>query len=326
MPHPPASRSSKSPDAAGAQTRLPQVARAQHPPTLCMTEQRARILEAVAHYGVLSRDQIRRLAGYASTNTVNHALRALFHNGYVERRFAPPVVAQPDGDHQALYLLDRKGAEFLAARQGLSDWREVGWNRKENDISWWHLHHRRDTNELIIRLSLGARNAGCRMEWLPERELRRPERRAKVTLPLPGSRSGAAQKQVAVVADAFVVLTPRKGSSLAFFVECDRATVDIATRWQTKLLAYAAFVQSEEYARCFPLPPHAVGVLIVTTGGGQRLASLKAAAERVSRSEFFLFSTMAEIQAANPVNDPVWRICHRPDRHPLLKQHPARRA
>ena len=302
-----------------ARQRLSPQVRAKRPPVLCMTEQRARIVEAVRQYGVLSRDQIKRLAGYASTNTVNHALRALFHNGLLERRYVPTVVAMPDGDHQSLYLLDRKGAEYLAARQGLSDWRELGWKRKDNDISWWHLHHRRDTNEIVIQLSLGAKAASCRMEWLPERELRRPERRTKVTIQLTNSRHSTAQKKVAVVADAFVMLTPRKGKRTAFFVECDRATVGVATHWQTKVLAYDAFLQSDAYTRSFPLPPHTVGVLTVTTGGPKRLANLKAVAEQVSHSQHFLFSMLKEIVSADPVSDPVWQICHRRGQHPLIR-------
>lgn len=280
-----------------------------------MTEQRARIIEAVAEYGVLSRDQIRAVAGYASANTVNHALRALYHNGLLERRYAPPVLAQADGDHQALYLLDRRGAEFLAARRGLADWREVGWRRKHNQIRWWHLNHRRDTNQILIRLAAGARNTGCRLQWLSERELRRPERKAEVEV---RGRGGSQPQRVAVVADAFVVLTPRRGKPLAFFVECDRGTVDLTSRWHAKVRAYDAFVQSDEYRRCYPLPPHTVGVLTVTTHGSRRAANLKAETERACQSQYFLFSTLDAISAHDPLRAAIWHICHRGGRHAIL--------
>ncbi len=83
--------------------------------------------------------------------------------------------------------------------------------------------------------------------------------------------------------------------------------------------AYDAFLQSDAYTRSFPLPPHTVGVLTVTTGGPKRLANLKAVAEQVSHSQHFLFSMLKEIVSADPVSDPVWQICHRRGQHPLIR-------
>ena len=284
-----------------------------------MTEQRVRILEAVRQYGVLSRDQIQRLTGYASVNTVNHALRALYHNGLLERRYVPTVVAAPDGDHQALYLLDRKGAEFLASLHGLADWRELGWKRRDNAISWWQLYHRRDTNEIVIRLSAGGKAAGCQMEWLPERALRRPERQSRVTIQIADDRTGTTQKTMTVVADAFVLFTTSSRKRTAFFIECDRGTSSVSKSWRTKVLAYDVLLQSEAYARAFPLPPHTVGILTVTTGGGKRLANLKRVTEQVSQSQHYLFSTMQEIVHSDPVREPVWQSTHGRRRHPLIQ-------
>jgi hypothetical protein len=288
------------------------MARTQNPPPLEMTEQRMKLLEALLRFPVLTRDQLQRVGGYASRNTVNYALGLLYHAGYIDRRFAPPVVTGAGQDHQALYLLDRKGAAVLAARRGLSDWRELGWNPKDNDIRWWHLHHLVACNTLLIAFEKAARAGNYPLTWLAERELRRPERQARVEIQMPDGQ----RKRTAAVADAFLMLTPATGLPVAFFLECDRGTVDVGHRWQVKTLAYDAFLHSSAYPRCFPLGPHTVAVLTVTTSHDRAL-HLKVASEKVSRSGFFLFTTFADAKADGLLTQPIWQITHQPDRFAL---------
>ncbi len=308
----PRSPSSRSPDRSRRRSRWE---RAADPPPMRMTEQRVHLLEAVWQHRVLSRDQLQRVGGYASRNTVNYALGLLYHHGYLARRFVPPVVAAPGQDHQALYLLDRKGAAVLAARRGLSGWRELGWKPADNDISWWHLPHLVACNDLLVAFAGAAQQAGCQFAWLSEQELRRRARQGKVEIQLPDGR----RKRMAAVADAFLEITPARGQKLAFFLECDRGTVDVGQRWQAKILAYEAFLHSPLYAHCFPLGPHTVGVLTVTTSPA-RLRHLKAASESVSGAGFFLFTTFADATADQLLSEPIWHIVHRPHRYPLLAQ------
>jgi hypothetical protein len=304
------SASSKSPDRLKRRSRM---VRQKNPPPVQMTAERLLLLEALLRFPVLNRDQLQRLGGYASRNTVNYALGLLFHAGYIDRRFAPPIVAGAGQDYQALYLLDRKGCAVLAARRGLSDWRELGWNPKGNTISWWHLHHLVASNALIIAFEEAARAAACQLTWLAERELRQPERLARVEIQLPDGR----RRRTTAVADAFLLLTPAVGKPLACFLECDRGTVDVSQRWPTKILAYEAFLQSPAYPKCFPLGPHTVAVLTVTTSD-QRALHLKVASEKVSQAGFFLFTTFTDATNKCPLTDPIWHIVHHPDRYALL--------
>ncbi len=304
------SRSSKSPDQRGRRSRT---VRTKHPLPLQMTEQRLQLLEALLRFRILSRDQLQRLGGYASRNTINYALGLLYHAGYIDRRYAPPVVTAPGCDHQALYLLDRKGAAVLAARRGFTDWREVDWNPKDNAISWWHLHHLVACNDVLMAFESAAQTTGCDMEWLAERELRRPVRQTRVEIQLPdGSR-----KRVAAVADALLVLTPSRGKKLALFLECDQGTVDISRRWPTKLLAYEATLRHPAYLQRFPIGPHTVAVATVTTSE-ERALHLKTAAEKVSQAGFFLFTTFAAATPDRLLTQPIWHVAHRPQRYPLL--------
>lgn len=304
------SRSSKSPDQPMRRSRT---VRAKQPPPLLMTEQRMQLLEALLRFRLLNRDQLQRVGGYASRNTINHVLGLLFHAGYIERRYAPPVVTGTEHDHQALYLLDRKGASLLAARRGIADVHELGWNAKDNAISWWHLHHLVACNDLLIAFEEAARTNSCQLLWLAERELRRPERQTRVEVPLPdGSRT-----RITAVADAFLVLTPKTGKKLAFFLECDQGTVDISKRWPVKFLAYEAFLRHPAYAQSFPIGPHTVAVLTVTTSE-ERALRLKAACEKVSQAGFFLFTSFTAATAERVLAQPIWHIVHRPQPYPLL--------
>lgn len=304
------SPSSKSPDRPRRRSRT---VRDKNPPPVQMTAERLMLLEALRRFHVLNRDQLQRIGGYAGRNTVNYALGLLYHGGYVDRIFVPPVVAGPGYDHQALYLLNRKGAAILAARRGLADWQELGWNPRNNAVSWWHLHHLVACNNLLIAFEEAAGAAACNFTWLSERELRRPERQARMDIQMPDGR----HQRTAAVADSFLMLTPPTGQKLAFFLECDRGTVDISSRWQAKTLAYEAFFHSAAYPKCFPLDPHAVAVLTVTTSL-ERALHLKAASERVSRAGFFLFTTFADATRERLLTQPIWHIVHRPDRYALL--------
>lgn len=206
MALPATSPSTRPPD--GRPRRRSRTVRSKKPPPMQMTERRGRVVAAAHRLRVFSRDQAQRYCGYPSRNTADRDLGLLFHHGYLARHFTPPLPGQPKDDHQALYSLDRKGAEFLAAQQGLADWRELGWQPRDNDLSWWHLNHLVVTNDLLINCALAAEAAGSELGWLAEWELRRPERKAQVDVPLPGGR----RQRMTVIADAYVVLHPPGGS------------------------------------------------------------------------------------------------------------------
>ncbi|MBO6792094.1 MAG: replication-relaxation family protein [Dinoroseobacter sp.] len=118
-------------------------------PNFKITERDVEIMRALGRYRYLSVSQIRRLFFPSSVDTqaANGRLRKLFHSGYIHKAEPYSRLAQPQSEY--IYLLDKKGAEYLA-KIGKA---ERSW-RKGRDVKQAFLQHALDLSEFRINLEL----------------------------------------------------------------------------------------------------------------------------------------------------------------------------
>ena len=282
---------------------LPRHRRAETPPRMRLNERDLRVLQAVHACRVLRRDQIQRLL-FPSKNTANERLKRLYQNGFLQRRWLQ--VEYGEGMGQALYLLDRRGAEAVASNQGV-DLPSLHWSPSHNRVSFPFLEHTLMINDVRIAVSLAAKRLRRPLErWIPEDELiAHPD---YVTLPM-----FRGTRKIAVIPDGYFSLTlgDRRAS---FFLEADRATVS-NKRWALRVRACMEYVRSGSYTRRFGA--HSLRVLTVTTGE-KRLANLKRTTEKARGDATFWFASLPSVEASSVLSQPIWHVAGQDGLHTLI--------
>jgi Replication-relaxation len=254
------------------------------------------------------------------SNCLYH-LRQLVANGYVLARKLPPP--EHGGRSEHVYLLDRRGAETLAALWGCSV-ADLDWDRTDRAIRITSLPHYVACSEVRVRVTLSVRkHRGFYIEqWLDERDVQRKHKGVKVAITTPEGK----QHHVSLEPDAFFLLTtPRQASDepqrYFRFVEVDLGTEPIeASQYDRssfikKVLSYLEFYRSDQYHRLYG----AKGMVILTvTTTERRLTSMLQATEQAGGRERFWFTTRDRIKQADILSDPVWSLITRPERSSLV--------
>ena len=254
-------------------------------------------------YRVLRRDQIQRLL-FPSKNTANERLKRLYQHRFLQRRWL--TVEYGQGMGQALYLLDRRGAETIAQRVGI-DVPSLQWTPSHNRVSFPFLEHTLMINDVRIALSLAARGLGYPLErWIPEDELTaHPDH---VVLPM-----YRGVRKVAVIPDGYFSL--HLGDKRAsFLLEADRATVS-NKHWALRVRSCMEYVRSGRYSRRYGA--HSLRVLTVTTGE-KRLANLKRTTEKARGDSTFWFASLPSVEAASVLSQPIWQVAGQDGLHTLI--------
>jgi hypothetical protein len=273
---------------------LPRHKRHPHPPTLRLTERDIQVVLAVHEYRVLRRDQIQRLH-FPSRNTANERLKRLYQHRFLERRWLPVEYGQGAG--QAIYLLDQRGADLAADRQGV-DRGALGWSQARNQVRLLFLQHQLMVNDARIAFALAAQRAGYRIErWLGQEALAaHPDRVPIVT-------ANGSERRLALIPDGYFVLNLGNRRS-HFFLEVDRGTLP-NRRWRQRMQGYLAYVASGAYSARYRT--HSLRVLVITTGA-RRAENLKRATEGVGGGRLFWFTTLDQAQPEAVLGAPIWQV------------------
>ncbi len=267
-------------------TRRPRHRRDVSYPRMVLTERDRQIILAVHENRFLKRGQIERLF-FATTSAANQRLAKLFHHGFLDRLYLPVEI----GSAQAVYALDKKGADFVAGEQQVPVGR-ISWRRKHNRVEFFFLEHTVGVAEVNVALQLATRGRDDvelilwkREAFLPKDRVRDPD---------------DWEEKLPVAPDAFFGIHGPQGRSF-FFVEVDMGTENLE-RVRSKLVAYQEYWRSGTYQERYGVGHFRV--LTITTGP-QRLANLIDVAAGAGAKNMFLFSTAEAV--SRDVLGPIWR-------------------
>lgn len=262
-----------------------------------------------------------RTDGKTSGRTrVNDRLAPLFHHGYLYRRELPGT---PESRNRPfLYMLDRRGAEYLADKVLDVDLEGLHWTPEHNDVKDLFVLHFLETVDVRVRLMLSAPRHGCTVEeWLDEPTLRKRHRSDAVTVR--GSQGGS--QRVSVIPDAYARII-QGGDDDAddvhhCFVELDRGsepgvrTDDGQRSWRQKVQAINAYVESGKYYARYEAK--GLKVLCVTTTD-RRVENLKRITEAAGGRTRYWFTTLTRLRKGDFLTDPLWQLATRDGRHSFL--------
>jgi hypothetical protein len=192
-------------------------------PPLEFTERDLLILRLVQEYRFLNTAQIHALVS-GSYHNVTERLSRLFHLGYLDRP-AHQRELRDEGYRVMIYAIAPDGARAIAAEAGIPARVPRHLGEDNRTAKRFHLAHTLMVSQFRVCLTLAC-------ERDPDLTLTRwriPDR--------PLGRVSVGSQRVAVVPDAYFVITGAEGQSAHFFLEADRGTMTQA-RFLTKLQAY----------------------------------------------------------------------------------------
>jgi len=192
-------------------------------PPLVLTERDLLILHLVREYRFLNTAQIHALVG-GSYHNVTERLSRLFHLGYLDRP-AHQRELRDEGYRVMIYAIAPEGVRAIAADAGVPVRVPRHLGEDNRTAKRFHLAHTLMVSQFRVCLTLACeRNPDLTLtRWqIPDRPL---------------GRVSVGNQRVAVIPDAYLVITDAAGESAHFFLEADRGTM-IQARFLTKLQAY----------------------------------------------------------------------------------------
>lgn len=271
----------------------------------------AAIIEVVHRHRVLSTEQIAALFFRTTDGRVSSQcrtrLRHLARAGLLH--CAEQLQTKTDGRRPYLYMLSPKGRDLMIEELGYEP-QEIDWQPSYNDVAWPYLRHQLAINDVYVAIALDVGRIGWTLDkWVDDRILRQMHTE-RVLEPASGL-------EVAVVPDAYFVLSGRQGSPvLQFFLELDRATMTVAASsrrtksWQDKIRAYQVYFDSALVTQRYGTDR--IRVLTVTPGV-DRQQHLRKATEDVGGRRRYWFTSLAALKAPETLTRPIWSVAsHEP--------------
>jgi hypothetical protein len=207
---------------------------------MMLTERDRRIVEAIAEFGIVTRDQIAKHLKFGSVTRANTVLLRLARNRYLSRRLQPTL----RGTRRLTYFVGPVGDELL----GLSS--EDGPRRRRwAYLSDLFIEHQLAVNDLRLVFEHRVYPGYEFLRWMSEREL--------------------APMNLRVVPDAYCEYR-LDGRSYAIFIEVDRGT-ESHSRWTQKVNAYLGLAFGGTFEERFGRRFFRV---LVTTPSQRRLAGV----------------------------------------------------
>jgi hypothetical protein len=266
------------------------------------------VLQFVAEYRFLTRDQIQRLAfGNLAESVCKRRLTLLFHHGILGRLYLP--VPSAFGAARAVYYVDAAGARTLREHH-LAEM--AVWRKRDAERETLFLDHTLDINDVRIAAFTAARDHGLDLNWVEERTLRRDGALARVR--------GRDGQQVVLLPDACFTLG-RGAEADAFALEVDRATVS-ERRMRARMRAYGEWAASGAHRR--RLQSDSFRVIFAVTDekrDAKRLQRLKEWCEDERGGSLFWFVDREGL-GADILSEPVWLVAGRDDRVKLTLSGP----
>jgi len=264
------------------------------------------ILTRIWQDRMLYTSQIERIF-FPSPQAASIRLRRLWENGYLERYFLPTLIFH--GSSQALYMLDRKGADIVSVSMGierakvLQGMRYLKWKAGTSSFLLT-LDHTLATAEFRIAYEKAVighpdmRHCG----WIPERLCQEEYRHWNHT---EGKVKGRFRP------DGFSQYE-YQGRLFSFFVEVDLSTMSNKA-FARKVQRYLDYSKSGRYQDRFGTPFFRV---LVATVGTQRLENLKRTTEQFTDSIFW-FTTLDKV-CPEKFFGKVWRRAGKDGLHSLV--------
>ena len=275
--------------------RRPRLRRVSDPPTMALTARDRGIVLAVYHHRFLRRDQIAALFFPASAgaraevlvSSCNARLQRLFQHGYLSR----VMPAAPDGSTQAVYALDRRGAQLVAEITGV-DFASLRWSPKRRRSETYFREHTLAINDLWVSFEVAARVRPevAIIDW----QMDGPELWETV------EDQAARRGRLPLRPDAYLELEAR-GRRAHFFVEVDRGTMT-NRRFAEKVRAYRIYWKTGRFRERLDASSFRV---LVTAPGPRRRENLRRTAAKLGAQRMFLFAVQAEASGGRAF-EPVW--------------------
>lgn len=287
-----------------ARQRLPFDERVDDPPGIRLQTRDVEVVKAVYEYRFLLRDQIVQLL-FPSVRTANRRLKLLFQHGYLQRLFLSDGTPLGEQRAQAIYALDEKGANLLAAEYGI-DRGEIDWYSHRNQVGEHFIQHHLRINDFRIAITLAAEERGDQvLGWIPERKLREDPERV---------RDPKTDKKHPVIPDAyFVYELGETGLRAHFFLEIDMATMS-NPRFAEKVERYLLYRQGRYFEERYE--GRSFRVLVVTTSQ-RRLRNLKQTTEQAGGKSTFWFATFEGLDSGKILGD-IWKMASQTGQYSLL--------
>lgn len=294
-------------------SRLPRYRRVSDPPGMVLTPRDQEILRQVYAYRMLTREQIERLLfapergqdHFTKTSKARERLKFLFHHGYLDR--IPLPVGASSWAWRPVYRLARKGAEHIAAEQGIPVQQVAYWGkgddrtRRHTQVSLLFMEHALQINDVRVAFAIAAKKEGYHIDkWFDDTTLKSQAQKDYVAVP-----QGMGTRQYAVIPDSFFVLNLGSRAA-AFFLELDRATMP-QPRWTARVLAYLTYFRSGKYTARYQMK--SLRILTVTTTEA-RLSNLQKSTRNAGGSALFWFTTLEELTASSVFFSPIWRLAN----------------
>jgi hypothetical protein len=292
--------------------------RPRKPPPMRLTERDKEILQAInAFDGMMSLKQIDRLffSGQGRSQP-RQRMRTLFANRYVQIPSERTIHRVPLGE--TIYWLDRRGAEVVAARQGIT-LGELSWRRKPR---WSWIEHDLAVNDFRLQIHQACTESKQveLQPWVPETDfLANPD-----TVRFTDENDVSHTRQVRP--DGFFYVTREredreKQEGFAFMLEIDMATHSNPSFERNKVRAGLAYLKSEDYERRFGLR---FGRWLVVTTTEIRMEHLLTQTKRAGGKGLFYFTTfdvldrVAKRSQTGILHEPVWQVAGSRSLTPLI--------
>ena len=246
---------------------------------LVLTERDRAIILSVYENRFLRRDQIQRLFfSKSSLPACNMRLKKLYEHRFLDRLYKPVAV----GSSQAVYALDKRGAEIVALILGRPI-NQINWKRDHNRVEFLFLEHTLAVSEFKVNLDLAlARSDVADLIFY---------RRGTKSLNTRVSDPRGKKKYLVVAPDAFFGIKNHKGRSY-FFLEADLGT-ETLKRFQEKTIAYKEYWKTGKYTQTYGFKNFRV---LTITESRKRLENLMEATRKVGGKNMFLFSILDSSQ------------------------------
>ena len=235
----------------------------------------------------LRRDQIQRLhfAG-TSLQATSARLKKLSDHKFLAKLQRPVA----GGASQAVYALDKRGADVVAASLEI-DRRKVRWKRDHNRVEWLFMEHTLGLSEFRVCLDLA-------LVGRPEEILfyQRGDRSHLRRISVPNSK----KKYLVVAPDALFGVQTERGKHI-FFIEVDMGT-ETLKRFQEKAIAYKQYWKSGKYEKEYGFNHFRV---LTVAESETRLANLIQATGQVGGKYMFVFTTFAGLHNVG-IFEPIW--------------------
>ena len=265
--------------------RLPRYTRAKHPPGISIQPRDMRILVAVGcHYRYLTTRQIHVLFFGGSMSKTRLRLTKLYHNRYLDRVYRPAV----KGSGEAIYCLDRRGADTLASKLDIDRGR-IFWHGRSKNLSPNSLEHAIRVTDFRVGISIACERTelvSMAGDWIDEQILRDLKQQVRVPLPSdPDKRT-----RCPIVADGYFCMESADGAFLSFMLEMDMGT-ESNRRFDLRVRAYREYLSSGKYAELFG--DESLKVMVVTTSS-RRAENLMKTARRAGDKTMFWFTDFSQ--------------------------------